>query len=101
MKDLLPIGSVVRLKEATKSLMIIGTMQVDAEGKRYDYISCIFPEGYIDSDTFFTFQHEDIETVDFVGCINAESQAYFQILKNQEQSLMSGRDTASQDTDQE
>ena len=64
MKDLLPIGSVVRLKEATKSLMIIGTMQVDAEGKRYDYISCIFPEGYIDSDTFFTFQHEDIETVD-------------------------------------
>ena len=84
MKNLLPIGSVVTLKGATKSLMIIGTHQIDEEGQKYDYISCIYPEGYIDSETFFLFSHEDIVDVKFVGYINAESQAYIQLLKNQE-----------------
>ena len=84
MKELLPIGSVVLLQEARKSLMIIGTRQVDEDGNQYDYISCIFPEGYINAETFFLFNHEDIAEVLFVGCINAESQAYNQLLKNEE-----------------
>lgn len=84
MKDLLPIGSVVMLKDATKSLMIVGTTQGDEEGNEYDYISVIFPEGYIDSETFFLFNHEDVVDVRFVGCINAESQTYIQLLKAQE-----------------
>lgn len=84
MKNLLPLGSVVLLKEATKSLIIIGTMQADDEGNRYDYISCVFPEGYINAETFFLFNHEDIAEVKFVGCINAESQTYLQALRNAE-----------------
>lgn len=84
MKELLPIGSVVKLKEATKSLMIIGTTQKDNEDNKYDYISCIYPEGYIDENTFFLFNHEDIETVNFIGYINAESQTYIQMLRNAE-----------------
>ncbi len=84
MKELLPIGSVVMLKEATKSLMIVGVMQKDDDGREYDYISVVFPEGYINSETFFLFNHEDIVDVRFVGCINAESQTYMQLLKNME-----------------
>lgn len=84
MKDLLPIGSVVMLKEATKSLMIVGTMQKDDEGNKFDYISLPFPEGYINSEIFFLFNHEDVVDVKFVGCINAESQTYEQLLKIQE-----------------
>lgn len=83
MKELLPIGSVVMLKEAKKSLMIIGVMQRDEEGKKYDYISVVFPEGYINADTFFLFNHEDVVEVKFVGCINAESQTYMQLLKDE------------------
>lgn len=83
MKELLPIGSIVLLKEATKSLMIVGMMQRDDEGREYDYIAVVFPEGYIDSETFFLFNHEDIVDVRFVGCINAESQTYMQLLKNE------------------
>lgn len=81
MKELLPIGSVVLLKEATKSLMIVGTTQRDEEGNKYDYISVVFPEGYIDSETFFLFNHEDVVEVKFVGCINAESQTYTHLLR--------------------
>ena len=84
MKEYFPIGTVVRLKEATKSLMIVGTMQADNEGNEYDYIACMFPEGYINAELFFLFNMEDIDRVLFVGCINAESQAYIQLLKDKE-----------------
>ena len=48
MKDLLPIGSVVLLKEATKKLVIIGVLQVNPnENKIYDYLAVPYPEGYI------------------------------------------------------
>ena len=82
MKKLLPIGSVVTLKEGKKSLMIVGIMQKDDENKVYDYIACVYPEGYINSELFFLFNHEDIEAVRFVGYIDAESQAHMQLLEN-------------------
>ena len=83
MKSLLPIGSVVRLKEGTKYLMLIGILQEDEESNAYDYIACPFPEGYIDEETFFLFNHEDIEEVEFIGCINAQTQMYMEELKQQ------------------
>ncbi len=44
MKDLLPIGSVVLLKDATKKLVIIGVLQVNAEqNKMYDYLAVPYP----------------------------------------------------------
>lgn len=76
MKTILPIGSVVQLHDAEKSLMIIGALQTAEDGTEYDYIACVFPEGYLDEDTFFLFNNEDIETVHFMGYVNAESQAY-------------------------
>lgn len=81
MKKLLPIGSVVTLKEGTKSLMIIGVMQKDDEDKVYDYIACVYPEGYINSEMFFLFNHEDVQFVKFVGYIDAESQAHMQMIE--------------------
>ena len=50
-KQLLPNGSVVTLKGATKKLMTIG-IEVEMEGdeKTYDYIAIPYPEGYIDSE---------------------------------------------------
>ncbi len=81
MKTYFPLGTVVMLKEATKSLMIIGIMQQDDEGNQYDYVAVMFPEGYVNEETFFLFNEEDIEKVVFVGCINADSQTYMQVLK--------------------
>ena len=52
---LLPIGSVVLLKEAKKRLMIIGYYPtiISEEGNTttYDYSGCLFPEGIIDSES--------------------------------------------------
>lgn len=42
MKDLLPIGSVVTLKEGTKKLMITGRLQQNMKTKKlYDYAGCL------------------------------------------------------------
>lgn len=76
-KDLLPIGSVVALQGATRKLLIIGTIVHDEQtNTTYDYIGEPFPEGYIDAETMFLFQHEDIKSVHFLGYLNAEAQAY-------------------------
>lgn len=56
MKDLLPIGSVVTLKEGKKKLMIIGRIQENEKTKKlYDYAGCNWPEGYMDKDHCYVF----------------------------------------------
>lgn len=84
MKTLLPIGSVVRLQEGKKNVMIVGTYQQDETKTRYDYIAVVHPEGYINEDLFFLFNHENIEKVEFIGCVNAETQAYRQLVENED-----------------
>lgn len=81
MKDLLPIGSVVTLKEGTKTLLIIGLLQQEVDTNTlHDYIACLYPEGYINHETMFLFDHEDIEEVNYIGFINAEAQLHHETL---------------------
>jgi len=72
MKKYLPIGSVVHLINGEKTLMIYGRKQVSAESEViYDYLSCPYPEGDIDGESYL-FNHSDISEVMFTGYINAE-----------------------------
>lgn len=81
MKDLLPVGSVVLLKDATKKLMIIGIMQVKPEeNKVYDYLGVPYPEGYVGSDNNFLFNHTDINDVIFTGYTNPERDIFLKAL---------------------
>ena len=80
MKDLLPIGTVVTLKEGVKSLMIIGIMQTDENEKVYDYIAVLYPEGFLNAETFFLFNNEDIVEVKFNGYIDAEYKEHIKLL---------------------
>ena len=75
--QLLPVGSVITLKGATKKLLIVGiTVEREEDSKIYDYIAVPYPEGYIDGDTMFLFFHKDIETVNYIGFVDAESQTF-------------------------
>lgn len=77
MMNLLPIGSVVTLKEGTKKLMIYGRVQFNSDtDTAYDYLGCFYPEGNIGEEYNFLFNHDDIETVHFIGFVDAEEQAY-------------------------
>ena len=67
-EKLLPIGSVVLLKEGNKRVMICGRVQAQVEKEKiYDYVACYYPEGIIDSNKLFFFNREDIEMVFFIG----------------------------------
>ena len=67
-RSLLPIGSVVLIKDAQHALMIYGIAQKDYEsGKVFDYIGVLWPEGNGGQGTQFLFNHETIIKVLFKG----------------------------------
>ena len=81
MNALLPIGTVVLLKESTKRVMIYGRLQREADGSRvWDYIACLYPEGNINADHSYLFDNDQIESVFFVGCQDEEEMRYRQYL---------------------
>lgn len=70
MVKLLPIGSVVLLKDSDKRLMIIGRLQRkvgDVNEVEFDYSGCLYPEGNLDPNSSFLFNHQQIERVYFIG----------------------------------
>lgn len=80
---LLPIGSVVQLKEAEKKLMIIGILQRNGDGKTYDYMGCPYPEGVLDSESMFLFDHADIADISYLGFDNVERQLFIKTLEKE------------------
>lgn len=75
--ELLPIGSVVILKNAVKKLMIYGVGQTNqTDNKEYDYIGVMYPEGNMGEGSQFLFNHSDIDEVFFRGFDDAERTAF-------------------------
>lgn len=65
---LLPIGTVVKVKEIKREVMIYGVLQRDFEKKEMlDYVAVPYPEGYSIDSLTITFNHDDIETVVYRG----------------------------------
>lgn len=77
-RDLLPIGSIVLLKDGEKRLMISGVMQSEMEqdGGEYDYFGVLYPEGHIGEQFQYLFNHEDIEEIVFRGYADDERKAF-------------------------
>lgn len=80
----LPIGSVVKLKDGEKNLMITGFLQYEdnKDGKKeiYDYCGCLYPEGIITSTDNYLFNHSQIEEVHFIGLVDEEEEQFKQKL---------------------
>lgn len=77
-QGLLPIGSVVLLKDSTKRVMIIGVCQKGANdpSKIWDYAGVVFPEGYLSADKVFLFDTHQIGQIYQIGYLDAESLAF-------------------------
>jgi hypothetical protein len=76
-KGLLPIGSVVLLKNGKKKVMVYGIKQTDqSSGIEYDYISVLYPEGNMGDGTQFLFNHEDIDDIFFRGYEDEEREGF-------------------------
>ena len=81
-RDLLPIGTIVLLKNGEKRLMISGVMQSEMEndGRDYDYLGVLYPEGHIGEQFQYLFNHEDIENVVFRGFEDEERTVFIEKL---------------------
>lgn len=83
--ELLPVGSVVLLKEARKKLVIIGLMPVkhmgSGEDVAYDYVGVPYPEGYIGQESAMLFMHESIEKVAFKGYSDDERMTLIEAIQ--------------------
>ena len=79
-KRLLPVGSVVRLREAKKCLMIFGICQSHKEST-FDYIGVLWPEGNMGAETQILFSHDDVQDVVFTGYDNQERQVFIERLQ--------------------
>ncbi len=78
-KGLLPIGTVVLLKNSTKRVMIIGVCQKeinDTEERIWDYTGCYYPEGYMGPDKSFLFNNDQVEKVFALGYQDEEQFAF-------------------------
>lgn len=80
--ELLPIGSVVLLKEGSKKTMIFGVKQTsdDDVSIDYDYIGVMYPEGFLGGNYQFLFNHEDIQEVFFRGYEDEERNDFIERL---------------------
>lgn len=81
-KNLLPIGSVVLLKNGKKRLMIYGIKQLDqSTNTEYDYIGVLYPEGNLGAVGHFFFNHSDIDVVSYMGLNDRERQTFLDKLE--------------------
>ena len=87
-KDLLPIASIVILKDGEQPLMIYGIMQLDgkkglfSKQKEYDYVSVPYLQGNLGAGMTFLFNHEDIKEIIFRGYEDEERDKFLNELSN-------------------
>jgi len=83
-QDLLPLGSIVILKDGEKKLMIYGRVQLAAEtNEPFDYVGCLWPEGNLDVEYTYLFNHSDIGAVAHRGYSDYEDLAFLEVLASQ------------------
>lgn len=73
-KNMLPIGSVVRVEGAVRKLMVIGRIATTAEEDViFDYVAVPYPEGVSGSDNMYFFNREQIDELYFIGFQDQEA----------------------------
>ena len=90
--NLLPIGSVVLLKNGIKKIMIVGIKPIKNDGteEMFDYIGVLYPEGYISNEINFLFNRDDICDVIFKGYENPERDEFINMIEETYQNSLKG-----------
>jgi len=75
---LLPIGSIVKLKNVDKKIMVTGVLAVGQSDKKImkDYSGCFFPEGILTGNKLVLFDQEDISEPIYLGYIDSEEKEF-------------------------
>ncbi|MCJ1976436.1 DUF4176 domain-containing protein [Pseudolactococcus paracarnosus] len=78
--SLLPIGSVVYLKEGTVKMVIIGRSNLltlpEKETVLFDYSAVIYPLGYVGEKEIYFFNKNDVDKIEFKGYSDSENEQF-------------------------
>ncbi len=91
-KRYLPIGSVIKLKNNNKSIMITGYYSVEyaRDLEIYDYSGCAYPEGVMIKSSCCSFNQSDIKDVLFEGYKTDEYKTLTNGLNEIDEEIMTG-----------
>ena len=81
---MLPIGSIVYLKEGTSKVMILNrgpVIEQDGEELMYDYSACLYPQGLSPEHVFY-FNHENVDEVVLKVLLMVMKNGFKSCLKN-------------------
>jgi len=86
MEKVLPLGSMVYLKEGSLKMMITGrSIVVQPKGKDkpllFDYSAVSHPVGYMSDNKLFYFNVENIDRVIFEGFSNEDDERFMEVAK--------------------
>jgi len=88
---LLPIGSVVLLKDSNKRVMIVGRLQRQIDsGILWDYSACYYPEGILKTDELFLFNQDQIQVVFFIGFQDKEGIDFQKVIESKYKEMKNG-----------
>ncbi|MCR6105705.1 DUF4176 domain-containing protein [Salipaludibacillus agaradhaerens] len=75
---MLPMGSIVYLKQGTSKLMILNRgpiIEVEGEQTWFDYSACFYPQGLVPDQVLY-FNHENVDEVVFEGFKDTEEDRF-------------------------
>lgn len=83
MKELLPVGTIVKTsKGGSLKFMIGGYYPQNSETNVfYDYFGLLYPDGLTPDKIIFMFDHADIDLIEFLGYSTKESKSALLHLK--------------------
>jgi hypothetical protein len=78
----LPIGTVCTIKGQNKKVMITGFYSPKFNGNMIinDYVGCFYPEGMLVPEGVISFNHNEIENIDYLGFKNEENEKFQRLL---------------------
>ena len=82
-KKYLPLGSVVTIKNNDFFYMIVGYTQKISDNT-YDYIVVKYPIGFVDFNTLAFLNHDNIETIIYLGSYNDKMNKILKQIKDSE-----------------
>jgi hypothetical protein len=95
---LLPIGSVVLLKDSVKKVMIVGVCQKGGKTPDtvWDYTGVLFPEGYLSGDRMFMFNDSQVARVFALGYQDEEQLVFKEKVDDLMQKIRMGESVVGQ-----
>lgn len=88
-KEILPLGSVVHLKEGTAKIMVIGRgviFEQDGHDVYTDYCGVLVPTGF-DADNGIFFNTDDVDKVVFKGYSDEDEERFQTVYREWEESV--------------